>query len=356
MRTSVFAAASLVVCGCSGSTTSDSPLSSQPSLTIKCAPAELRLAAGTTSTASCVVTSSLAFSGAVNFAGNNLPRGVAVSLLDAASVSVASSASVAVFVAVTASAQATAGSFSTAGIAAVTPSGKSFVAPLPIVVTAESPRVHLIYLLPSDQTADAKVASGMERAIRHLQIFYGAQMGGGQSFSIHAPVVEQLHSAQSSSWFAQDVWGRGTSETFALTGGGFFDQQNIWIIYIDVVPGPGQATGGTSSVALLSHNDVLGISGEDTQGQGLCRWVGGLGHELGHALGLPHPPGCDAGAPTCDSQVLMYLGYLAYPMTTLNADEVLQLRASPFFESGATVTETLFDCSAVPVAGQSFRR
>ena len=58
--------------------------------------------------------------------------------------------------------------------------------------------------------------------------------------------------------------------------------------------------------------------------------IGGLAHELGHALGLPHPPGCDEGLPTCDFPSLMHDGYLVYPDTYLRDDDKAILRSSPF--------------------------
>ena len=63
------------------------------------------------------------------------------------------------------------------------------------------------------------------------------------------------------------------------------------------------------------------------------RYIGGLGHELGHAFGLPHPPGCDAGLPTCDYNALMWCGFWGgYPSTTyLRSDEKQFLLTSPFF-------------------------
>jgi hypothetical protein len=55
-----------------------------------------------------------------------------------------------------------------------------------------------------------------------------------------------------------------------------------------------------------------------------------LGHELGHALGLPHPPGCDQGLPSCDSNALMWLGYTTWPQTHLRPADRATLDASPF--------------------------
>ncbi len=63
------------------------------------------------------------------------------------------------------------------------------------------------------------------------------------------------------------------------------------------------------------------------------RWVGGAGHEIGHSLGLPHPPGCDSGATICDTHAqrsLMWAGYANYPATYLIDSEKQYLLKSIF--------------------------
>jgi hypothetical protein len=147
------------------------------------------------------------------------------------------------------------------------------------------------------------------------------------------------------------------TDAFALTGAQFFDPQNTWVFYIDSDPACGQLAGGTSGVAVLTANDLRGLAGEpnvpacptdppDTAG--FCRWVGGLGHELGHAFGLPHPPGCEDTNTTlvCPSNALMWLGYITYPETfLLDADKAL-LQQSPFFSS-VHLGKELPDCSTL---------
>lgn len=59
-------------------------------------------------------------------------------------------------------------------------------------------------------------------------------------------------------------------------------------------------------------------------------WIGTLGHELGHDLELPHPPGCGEEGGNCDSDALMWLGTWNYPDTYLREDEKTKLRLSPF--------------------------
>jgi hypothetical protein len=145
------------------------------------------------------------------------------------------------------------------------------------------------------------------------------------------------------------------ADAFGLTGGGFFDPNNIWVFYIDSDPACGQVTGATSGVAVLPANDLRGLAGEpnippcpddlpDTAG--VCRWVGGLGHELGHALGLPHPAACEDSDPTtiCPSDALLWLGYITYPNTYLLDEDKAILRSSPFL-ARVPGRRSLPDCS-----------
>ncbi|HEX8720133.1 MAG TPA: hypothetical protein VF736_05790, partial [Pyrinomonadaceae bacterium] len=59
-----------------------------------------------------------------------------------------------------------------------------------------------------------------------------------------------------------------------------------------------------------------------------------LGHELGHAFNLPHPPGCDQNDATlCGNfprNSLMYLGYASFPNTYLLAQDKSSLAATGF--------------------------
>src|SRR5262249_12256500 len=81
------------------------------------------------------------------------------------------------------------------------------------------------------------------------------------------------------------------------------------------------------------QHDILGLMGQNTAEPKVCRWVGGLGHELGHALGLSHPVECDSHQSPDNSfpcQSLMYLGYLVYPNTYFLPANIDALNQSPF--------------------------
>jgi len=120
------------------------------------------------------------------------------------------------------------------------------------------------------------------------------------------------------------------NDGFALTGGQLGDPEVTWIFYLDADTA-GQATGGIPGAAVLHRGDLQGLIGQSSQP--INRWIGGSGHELGHAFGLPHPPGCESPVPgiTCASTVLMWLGYITYPNTALLPANKDILNASPFF-------------------------
>jgi hypothetical protein len=246
------------------------------------------------------------------------------------------------------------------------------------VIERDPPRrVHVVYLVPADKPVRKDYQIAIGNAILHLQNFYQSQMDAsrlvrGVSFSTNSPLVEVYRTSHTSSFYRSsttnslDFWNKVLADGFALSGGSFNDPNNRWIYYIDADPGcvggNPQFVGGTSGVALLPANDLrgltrqqtIGLCGQVSDGSGPCRWIGGLGHELGHAFGLPHPPGCDQGncsGGTAARDSLMYLGYLFYPNTTLLPANVTQLFGTGFFTNLA-LDGPRFDCNANPIDDQ----
>jgi hypothetical protein len=226
-----------------------------------------------------------------------------------------------------------------------------------------SPVVRIVYLVPADRVVRDEYVDRLKAAIQHLQIWTRNEMSDGTTFSLKKRVVEVVQTSQVAAWYGTNpagefglwFWSNVLTEAFALTGASFFDPNNTWVFYIDSDEGCGQAVGATSGVVLLPANDLRGLAGElnippcvgappDTAG--VCRWVGGLGHELGHAFGLPHPPACADGDPTtvCPSNTLLWLGYITYPQTFLLEGDKATLAQSPFFSS-VHLRRSLPECS-----------
>lgn len=233
--------------------------------------------------------------------------------------------------------------------------------------------VRVVYLSPSDRELVPAYISGLERVAQTFQTWL-AEQTDGPTIRLHEPEIVEWYSLPHASSFYQcppkeslkqkqkraelrtrsesrngalndelrqlcdqgRFWEMVLEDAFALTGACFDDPENRWVFNIDAEPLCGQVIGGTSGVGLNGSNDLRGPIGlpllldcpcEPTQNPGFGRWVGGFGHELGHALGLPHPEGSPGGS---HDGSLMYLGYLTFPETYLQPYELAILKASGF--------------------------
>ena len=167
-------------------------------------------------------------------------------------------------------------------------------------------------------------------------------MGNGKTFRLHEAAVETTRLPHPENWYREhDIdpdrklwfWRNVLDDAFAATGAGFHDPMNRWVFYIDSENASDQAVGGNAGVALLPQHDLLGLVGRSIfPGEAnVCRWVGGLGHELGHAFELPHPAGFRRFAFDRSGGSLMALGFRNYPETLLNPEDIEQLDRSDFF-------------------------
>ena len=199
--------------------------------------------------------------------------------------------------------------------------------------------VRLMYLIPPDRPVRADYALALQRAFENLQAWYTTQLGGA-TFDLFASQPDTCALPQPAAFYGVDPWGKVSADARRCgpvqTGGAQF----VWVLYADVVHScnaPGRLGAGTLGLTIMGREDFEGLIGnQPTNDCGFTdrsqpgRYTGGAGHELGHAFGLQHPPGCDGGLASCDANALMWSGYSRYPNTYLRDEEKALLRASRF--------------------------
>ena len=224
--------------------------------------------------------------------------------------------------------------------------------------------VRVLYAVPSDREFRSDYSQAIRRAMEHVRFWYQQQLDG-PTFSLNFPIPEKCQMSQPHDYYARYSWQRvldGVQHCAPVEG---FTSEVVWVIYADVVTecsptgsagdgqdGYGELGRGGPGLTMLGGGDLKGLTepgdfiycGEGPYTGSLGRWIGGLAHELGHALGLPHPPGCDEGLASCDYESLMDLGYEPYPDTYLRDDDKAILRASPFI----TPHDPLLQPPAIP--------
>lgn len=194
--------------------------------------------------------------------------------------------------------------------------------------------VRVVYLVPKDRQENAAYCAGIERCVLELQAWYFAHLGG-KTFRVNDPLVEVHRTPHEAAWYDSTVpankpdqkyytWYNALADAGTLLGAKHDDPEFVWFIYIDAVGGTGA---GMKGIAILPEHDLLGLIGKAGDGTKIPRWIGGGGHELGHAFGLPHP---GEMFPTA----LMQGGYSAYPACYLTPDETRMLDGSPFLHAG----------------------
>jgi hypothetical protein len=217
-------------------------------------------------------------------------------------------------------------------------------------------KVRVVYLIPTDKTRQATYVANLETAARHLQGFFSSKLAG-ETYTLTSPIVTVLNSTHNSAFFNNGSFhGNVIADVTSLTGVDVLnDPDNRWLLYIDAQNGCGNGTGANGSLATFPANDLRGLAQQSVidpcSGQqdfsGRCRWVGGMGHELGHTLGLPHPSQCEDSDPNtiCPDLALMWLGYTTYPDAFFTAPDLTTLNASAFLQ----VENLSFpaDCSVV---------
>lgn len=201
-------------------------------------------------------------------------------------------------------------------------------------------QTRFIYLLPSDGIFKQEYVAGLKRVGPELQSWFRQQLGGS-TITLADPAFEVHRAHHSLQWFTSRIhgdrhtwWQTVYEDAQQSIGARFKDPNQCLVVYFGAEI-EGNHGAGAESICIMPEEDLQGLIGHTPQP--VSRWWGGSGHELGHALGLPHPPECeDADASTsCPEQALMYLGYLAYPNCFLTEDDKEHLlHHCPFVSPG----------------------
>lgn len=202
------------------------------------------------------------------------------------------------------------------------------------------PQVRVLYLIPKDRKANRRFSAAIAMAIQRVQSWYQQQLKG-HTFSLANKTPEICALPRPSTYYARNSWNKLVQDVQRCTLVTHSSKRFTWVLYADVVhacKAPGRLGAGLRGITILPRQDMHGLIGAryfDDCGKEykfpVGRYIGGLAHELGHAFGLPHPPGCDQRKPSCDLKALMWAGYASFPKTYLRTDEKKRLRRSPFF-------------------------
>lgn len=192
------------------------------------------------------------------------------------------------------------------------------------------PTVRFVYMISSDKSENPEFIPAIESAALSVQSWYEKQLDGF-TFRLRTPIVDVVKAPVRSDYYAtnplnrrQFDWGVFNCAKVAeqVLGSRFFDPKHIWIIYVDATDFGGQ---GGSGLACMSEQDLYGLAGK--RAPSVNRWQGGLAHELGHALGLPHP----TEFVQSNYAVMAFGWYFDYPNGTyLTEDDKGILRRSPY--------------------------
>ena len=213
----------------------------------------------------------------------------------------------------------------------------SFISPWPT-----GPWVRAIYAVPADRPVDPGVPTAIDAALRAVREWYREALAG-QTFTIGVR-TQSCPMAQPSEYYATgDAWQKVIDGIQHCASVRQLDSHHVWVIYADVKEScdePHELGRGGGGVTILPRHDINGLTSKALEtcyahltpyANEYGRWLGGLAHEIGHAFGLLHPPGCDSGEESCPWSALMWTGYAVFPDTYLLPADQQILQESRFF-------------------------
>ncbi len=196
-------------------------------------------------------------------------------------------------------------------------------------------RVRVVYLVPSDRNPVAAYVSGLRDGYAQLQQFFYDQLASHRTFCFDD--VDVLRTPHTTSWYMANpsprgeeftLWDNVLADAIELSKQLMADVDTSWAYYIDTDYVAGQRIGSENGFVMLPSKDLSGLAGLGPDVR--CTSVGASAAFLAYALGARSPADCNNGAPTCDGQALLRLGYQNFPNTYLLADQKTTLLQSKF--------------------------
>jgi PKD repeat protein len=191
----------------------------------------------------------------------------------------------------------------------------------------------LVYLItPKDNQFNPDYYNALKNETITLQAWYKSQMGNNKTFVLNPLVLDTLRGLHNNVWYNSNNGSiSGTDPRFyavnntryemqQLLGSRFNTSDYVFFVYV-AAPGDGA---GSMGFCAMGDQDLKGLLGQNTDNLDPNRWIGGGGHELGHAFGLNHPD-------NLNEQAIMWTGYAIYPNCILQQNDKDILNASPFF-------------------------
>ena len=228
------------------------------------------------------------------------------------------------------------------------------------ISTRSTGTVRVLYAAPSDREFRTGASEVIANAIVDLQSRYRRELGG-LTFSLYEVTPEECRMSEPADYYGRgNAWAKVVEGVQHCAPVQHHSQDFVWVVYVDVKEScdePHELGAGGPGLTILQAAEGDFAPGEfyycdeGPHERTLGGVIGGLGHELGHALGLPHPPGCDPWDPTtCDdleALSLMHDGYASYPDTYLLPDDKEILIRSPFIGREPVPGRDAFDAPGV---------
>ena len=228
--------------------------------------------------------------------------------------------------------------------------------------------MRVIYATPSDVDYNPRYMTALATTFTDVQNWYADKLEG-RTFQLHSPTPEHCELDGPSDRYSiaggwdqviLDLEGcanilasphtygqlRGMIEaqpTWSYASNGVpHSRYYTWAVYVDAASDCKTSElgrGGPKRLTIMGREDLIGLANKEgnTNHCGYQRtqvsYLGGTAHELAHAFGLDHPPGCDDGLPTCDWDALMHLGYNNYPDTYFTEMDIERLNRNRFIRA-----------------------